>query len=122
MNFLPCRTGSSTATPRGTNGPGSCTELIEGDKGTFELTETGSLFYPEADSDVKWADKAQRDEEEKNAIIITSGGTLEASNLKKKNAKPKAVSSMASTASLVSKALPSIASTWIASPTKTPST
>lgn len=64
------------------------TELIQGDQGSFELTELGSLFYTEAYSKVKWADKAQRDEASENAIIITSGGTLSLSNQKRKDAKP----------------------------------
>lgn len=63
-------------------------EVIQGNKGTFELTEMGSLFYPESFATVKWADKAQRDEEDPNAIIITSGGSLFLSNRKRKDSKP----------------------------------
>ncbi len=65
-----------------------CSELIQGDRGTFDLTEGRCLFYPEAVATVKWIDKAQRAEDDPNAIIITSGGTLNLSTQKRKDAKP----------------------------------
>jgi len=68
-----------------------CTELIQGDQGTFEMTETGSLFFREVGAKVAWADSAQRDEDDQNALVITSGGTLGLSNKKRKDAKPFAV-------------------------------
>ena len=69
------------------NAKKGASELIEGDEGSFELTERGGLFFPEATSKVKWADEGVRDAEQANATVITSGGTLDLSNQALKNAK-----------------------------------
>ena len=61
---------------------------ILGDDGAFEMTEGGSLFYPEASSPVAWTQKGRRDASEENATVITSGGTLTLSNKARKDAKP----------------------------------
>ncbi|MCP4640840.1 MAG: hypothetical protein GY851_10420, partial [bacterium] len=63
-------------------------ESIQGDEGTFVLSELGSYLYPEATATVKWADEAVRDADEGNAIVVTSGGTLQLSNKAQKNRKP----------------------------------
>jgi predicted dehydrogenase len=70
------------------NAKKGCSESILGDDGGFEMTEAGSLFYPEATSKVAWVEKGRRDASEENAIIITSGGTLTLSNKARKDAKP----------------------------------
>lgn len=61
-------------------------EVIQGDEGTFELTEADCKFYREANSNVKWFDNARKDAADANAVIITSGGTLGLSNKANKNA------------------------------------
>jgi len=70
------------------NAKEGCSELLEGDEGAFEMTEGASLFYPEATTKVEWARQGRRDASQENAIIITSGGTLNLSNKAKKDAKP----------------------------------
>ncbi len=60
------------------NAKKGCTELIEGDKGTFELTELGSSFFEEPTAKVNWGGAS--DDAEKAASVITSGGTRELSN------------------------------------------
>jgi predicted dehydrogenase len=70
------------------NGMKGCSELVQGDDGTFYMTETGSLFYPEPTSKVKWAAEGKKDEAEENAIVITSGGSLGLSNKARKNSDP----------------------------------
>lgn len=70
------------------NAKRGASESIEGDEGTFELTEGGGLFFPEATSKVKWADEGTRDRAQADATVITSGGTLNLSNEALKNAKP----------------------------------
>jgi len=66
---------------------GAC-ESIQGDDGTFELTEGTCFFYREPTSSVKWAEKAAKDAAEKNAVIITSGATLGLSNQARTDAIP----------------------------------
>ncbi len=61
-------------------------EFIQGDQGTFEMTEIDCKFYKEANSNVKWADKGRKDEADANAVLITSGGTVGLSNKAQKNA------------------------------------
>lgn len=70
------------------NAKKGCSEQILGDNGAFEMTEAGSLFYPEASSPVLWAQKGRRDASQENATVITSGGTLTLSNKARKDAKP----------------------------------
>ncbi len=70
------------------NAKKGCSEQILGDDGAFEMTEGGSLFYPEASSPVAWTQKGRRDASEENATVITSGGTLTLSNKARKDAKP----------------------------------
>jgi predicted dehydrogenase len=55
-------------------------ELIQGDEGTFELTEADCKFYREANSNVKWFDGARKDAADANAVLITSGSSLLLSN------------------------------------------
>lgn len=63
------------------NGKRGSSESIQGDEGTLVLTEMGSMFYPEATASVAWAGSSSASEEaEKNASIVTSGGTRELSN------------------------------------------
>ncbi len=61
-------------------------ELIQGDQGTFELTEADCKFYKEPTATVKWADQGRKDEADANAIIITAGGTLTLSNKAQRDA------------------------------------
>lgn len=70
------------------NAKKGCSEQVLGDNGAFEMTEAGSLFYPEATSTVEWAQKGRRDASQENATVITSGGTLTLSNKARKDAKP----------------------------------
>ncbi len=69
------------------NGQKGASEMIEGDQGAFQLTETGGLFFPEATAEVRWADQGMRDADAQNASIITSGGTREMTNKALANAK-----------------------------------
>lgn len=58
-----------------------CSELIEGDKGTIELTETGGSIYEEATAKVKWGSGGNTAAKAEDAAkVITSGGTLSLSN------------------------------------------
>lgn len=59
------------------NAKKGCSELIQGDEGTFELSEEGGFFYPEATSKVSWGESTSA---EQTATVITSGGTLKLSN------------------------------------------
>ncbi len=62
------------------NAKKGCTELIQGDQGTFSLTEGAGYFYEEAASKVKWASSsAASSAADENATVITSGGTLQVS-------------------------------------------
>jgi predicted dehydrogenase len=61
-------------------------EFIQGDEGTFELTEADCKFYREANSNVKWFDGARKDAADANAVLITSGSSLLLSNKANKTA------------------------------------
>jgi predicted dehydrogenase len=63
-----------------------CAEFIQGDQGTFELTEADCKYYKEPTATVKWVDAARRDAADANAVIITSGGTVGLSNKAQKDA------------------------------------
>ncbi len=63
------------------NAKKGCSEQIQGDEGTFELTEEGGYFFREATSKVKWASSSSAQAaSQQNATVITSGGTLQLSN------------------------------------------
>lgn len=71
------------------NAKKGCTELIQGDQGSFELTEAGGTFYTEATSKVAWAgDSGADDSAAANATVITSGGTLQLSNQAQQEGEP----------------------------------
>ena len=71
------------------NAKRGCSELIQGDEGSFELTEGGSYFYIEPTSKVEWAKQGGgQDTAEENAKVITSGGTRELSNEAQKEGEP----------------------------------
>ena len=70
------------------NAQRGASETFQGDEGAFVLSEYGSYLFPEPTAKVKWADKAQRDADQENAVVITSGGTLTLSNKALKNGKP----------------------------------
>jgi predicted dehydrogenase len=70
------------------NAQKGASETIQGDEGTFKMTELGSRFYPEATSKVEWLDDAHRDEQEDNAIVITTGGTLLLDNTARNRSEP----------------------------------
>ncbi|MCP4644697.1 MAG: Gfo/Idh/MocA family oxidoreductase [bacterium] len=70
------------------NAQKGASESIQGDKGTFKLTELGSRLYPEATADLEWLDDAHKDENEDNAVIITTGGTLHLNNQALNRSKP----------------------------------
>ncbi|HNR31267.1 MAG TPA: Gfo/Idh/MocA family oxidoreductase [Candidatus Hydrogenedentes bacterium] len=63
------------------NAKKGCSELIQGDEGSFELTEDGGYFFREPTSKVKWASSSSAQAaSQQNATVITSGGTLQLSN------------------------------------------
>jgi predicted dehydrogenase len=64
------------------NAQKGCSELIQGDKGTIQLSETGGSLFEEATASVKWGGGGSTSaaSAEEAAKIITSGGTLTLSN------------------------------------------
>lgn len=62
------------------NAKRGCSELVQGDEGTFSLTEKGSYHYVEPTSKVQWAKQGGSQAADANAAVITSGGTLQLSN------------------------------------------
>ena len=63
------------------NAKKGCSELVQGDDGTFEITEEGGSFFREPTSKVKWASSSSSQaSSQENASVITSGGTLQLSN------------------------------------------
>lgn len=63
------------------NAKKGCSEQIQGDEGTFEITEEGGYFFQEPTSKVKWASSSSSSSSsQQNASVITSGGTLQLSN------------------------------------------
>lgn len=69
------------------NAKKGCSELIQGDEGTLELTEEGSFHYQEPTSKVAWAQGGQTTAEQA-ATVVTSGGTLQLSNKAQKEGTP----------------------------------
>jgi predicted dehydrogenase len=75
------------------NAKKGCSESIQGDEGSFSLTEAGGYFYEEATAKVSWASSsASATEAEDNAKVITSGGTLQLSNKAQEEGEPISVS------------------------------
>ncbi len=70
------------------NAKKGCSELIQGDKGSFELTEKGSYFFVEPTAEVAWASGSSGSSASENASVITSGGTLKLSNEAQKQGEP----------------------------------
>lgn len=69
------------------NAKKGCSELIQGDQGTIELTEDGGSFFEEPTSKVSWGGSGGGSAEQ-TATVITSGGTLKLSNKAQQEGKP----------------------------------
>lgn len=71
------------------NAKKGCSELIQGDEGTLELTEEGSFYYQEPTSKVSWGGQGSgTPTAEQAATVVTSGGTLQLSNKAQQEGKP----------------------------------
>jgi len=71
------------------NAKKGCSELIQGDQGSFELTEEGgSYFFAEPTSKVSWGAQSGQATAQEAATVITSGGTLKLSNKAQQQGEP----------------------------------
>lgn len=71
------------------NAKKGCSEMIQGDQGTFELTETGGYFFQEPTSKVTWGSQGgDGPAADDSAAVITSGGTLQLSNKAQQEGEP----------------------------------
>ncbi len=71
------------------NAKRGCSELIQGDEGTLELTEEGSFYYQEPTAKVQWGGQGSgAPSAEQAATVVTSGGTLKLSNKAQQEGKP----------------------------------